>query len=30
MKVLKNLPEFFDELLEAEQSAQLAKLWIVS
>ena len=31
MKVLKNLPEFFDELLEAdEQSAKLAKLWIVS
>ena len=30
MKVLKNLPEFFGELLEAEQSAQLAKLWIVS
>ena len=32
MKVLKlkNLPEFLDELLEAEQSAQLAKLWIVS
>ena len=28
-KVLKNLPEFFDEFLKAEQSAQLAKLWIV-
>ena len=31
MKVIKNLPELFDELLEAdEQSAKLAKLWIVS
>ncbi len=31
MTVLKNLPEFFDELLEAdEQSAKLAKLWIIS